>query len=68
MPVIGEWKERQAPRSPFDANVRPWSVIARRAGPAVLTKDYGPVTSAGDVGQGGADAPRAVASLERLVP
>ena len=45
MPVIGEWNERQTPRSPFDANVRPRSVIARRAGPAVLTKEYGPVTS-----------------------
>src|SRR4051795_9529682 len=36
----------RTPRCPFVANVIPRSVIARRAGPAVLMRAYGPVTSA----------------------
>jgi hypothetical protein len=45
MPATGEQKEMQIPRSRFDANVTPRSVIAKRAGPSVLRREYGPVTS-----------------------
>jgi hypothetical protein len=37
--------EISTPRSPFVANVRPRSVIASRAGPAVFQNAYGPVTA-----------------------
>jgi len=45
MPETGEWKVMHTPRSPFDANVRPRSVTPSRAGPAVFSNEYGPVTA-----------------------
>ncbi len=57
-----------APRSPFDANVRPRSVIASRAGPAVLRKAYGPVASTPAMLRHGRPyAPRPVANFELLL-
>ncbi len=41
----GPRNEISTPRSPLVANVRPRSVIARRAGPAVFQNAYGPVTA-----------------------
>src|SRR5436190_908527 len=44
-PRTGVRNEISTPRSPLVANVRPRSVIARRAGPAVFQIAYGPVTA-----------------------
>src|SRR5205807_2985783 len=44
-PGTGARKDISTPRSPLVANVRPRSVIARRAGPAVFQNAYGPVTA-----------------------
>jgi hypothetical protein len=44
-PRTGVRNEISTPRSPFVANVRPRSVIAKRAGPAVFQSAYGPVTA-----------------------
>ena len=46
-PGTGVRKPMRTPRSPLVANVSPRSVIARRAGPPVLKKRYGPVGRAG---------------------
>ena len=64
----GEWKVTRRPRSPFDANVRPRSVIASRAGPAVLRKECGPVASAPATLPIGVRTPPAVASFELVLP
>src|SRR5205807_3837429 len=42
-PRTGVRNEMSTPRSPLLANVRPRSVMARRAGPAVFQNAYGPV-------------------------
>jgi hypothetical protein len=44
-PRTGVRNEISTPRSPLVANVRPRSVTARRAGPAVFQNAYGPVTA-----------------------
>jgi len=45
MPRTGSANRTHNPRSPFVAQVSPWSASDRCAGPAVLSHQYGPVTA-----------------------
>jgi hypothetical protein len=68
MPRTGVLNEMSTPRSPLVAKVRPRSVIASRAGPAVFQNAYGPVTALSvDVGKGRRHPPKTKAGLQLLV-